>query len=91
MSSNSLCFMPTPKFETWYMEGKLIPNVHYVHLKDDYSDMLEKMEYYSKHEEQALAILKNAQAWVAKFQNKEFEKFLSIKVLEAYFKATKQL
>ncbi len=91
MSSNSLCFMPTPKFETWYMEGKLIPNVHYVHLKDDYSDMLEKMEYYSEHEEEALAILNNAQAWVARFQNKEFEKFLSIKVLEAYFKATKQL
>ena len=90
MSSNSLCFMPTPKFETWYMEGKLIPNVHYVHIKDDYSDMLEKMEYYIKHEEEALAIITNAQAWVARFQNQEFEKFLSIKVLEAYFKSTGQ-
>jgi len=91
LSSNSLCFMPTPKFETWFMEGKLIPNVHYVHLKDDYSDMLEKMDYYSKNEEQALTIIKNGQAWVARFQNEKLEKFLSIKVLEAYFKATNQI
>ena len=91
LSSNSLCFMPTPKFETWFMEGKLIPNVHYVHLKDDYSDMLEKMDYYSKNEEQALTIIKNGQAWVSRFQNEKLEKFLSIKVLEAYFKATNQI
>ena len=90
MSSNSLCFMPTPKFETWYMEGKLIPNVHYVHIKDDYSDMLEKMEYYSKNEDEALAVITNAQAWVARFQDQELEKFLSIKVLESYFKSTGQ-
>ena len=91
MSSNSLCFMPTPKFETWYMEGKLIPNIHYVHIKDDYSDMLEKMEYYSNYKEEALSIIKNAQAWVARFQNEEFERFLSIKVLDSYFKSTKQI
>ena len=91
MSSNSLCFMPTPKFETWYMESKLIPNVHYVHIKDDYSDMLEKMEYYATNESDAQEIVKNAQAWVARFQNKKFEKFLSLKVLEAYFKATNQI
>jgi hypothetical protein len=91
MSSNSLCFMPTPKFETWFMEGKLIPNVHYVHIKDDYSDMLEKMEYYSKNQEEALTIIKNAQAWVAQFLDEKLEKIISLKVLEAYFKSTKQL
>ena len=90
-SSNSLCFMPTPKFETWFMEGKLVPNVHYVHLKDDYSDLLEKMEYYTKHEEKALTIIKNAQAWVTRFQDKKLEKIISLKVLEAYFKSTKQV
>lgn len=89
-SSNSLCLMPTPKFETWFMEGKLIPNVHYVHLKDDYSDMLEKMEYYATHEEEALIIIKNAQNWVKRFQDKKLEKTLSLKVLEQYFKATNQ-
>ncbi len=90
MHSNSLCFMPTPKFETWFMEGKLTPNVHYVHLKDDYSDMLEKMEYYATHEEEALDIIKNAQNWVEMFRDEKLEKTLSLKILEQYFKATNQ-
>ncbi|MDE4959522.1 glycosyl transferase family 90, partial [Francisella tularensis subsp. holarctica] len=30
MNSNSLCFMNKPKYETWFMEGTLIPNHHYV-------------------------------------------------------------
>jgi len=90
-SSNSLCFMPTPKFETWFMEGKLIPNVHYVHLKDDYSDMLEKMDYYATHEDEALIIIKNAQNWVARFLDEKLEKIISLKVLETYFKSTNQI
>lgn len=89
-SSNSLCFMPTPKFETWFMEGKLIPNVHYVHIKDDYSDMLEKVEYYSKNEDEALKIIKNANDWVAQFKDKKLEKIISLLVLDKYFSVTNQ-
>ncbi|MGZ8190531.1 MAG: glycosyl transferase family 90, partial [Methylococcaceae bacterium] len=37
MSSNSVAVMPRPKYETWFMEGTLIPNVHYIEIKDDYS------------------------------------------------------
>ena len=90
MSSNSLCFMPTPKFETWFMEGKLIPNVHYVRIKDDYSDMIEKMEYYSKNENKALSIIQNAKKWVEQFKDDKLEKILSLKVLDSYFKSTGQ-
>ena len=28
MSSNSVAVMPRPEFETWFMEGRLIPNYH---------------------------------------------------------------
>lgn len=90
MSSNSLCFMPTPKFETWYMEGKLIPNKHYVHIEDDYSNLEEKMLYYSKNEDKALNIIENAHKWVSLFQDERLEKIISIKVLEKYFKITNQ-
>ena len=90
MSSNSLCFMPTPKFETWYMEGKLVPNFHYVHIKDDYSDMLEKMEYYEIHQDEAALIIRNAQKWTTIFKDKKLEKILSLKILESYFIATNQ-
>ena len=41
MSSNSVAVMPKPKYESWFMEGKLIPDYHYVLIKDDYSDFEE--------------------------------------------------
>ncbi len=90
MSSNSLCFMPKPKFETWFMEGKLKPNYHYVLIKDDYSDLLEKRNYFLLYPNKALEIIKNANNWTKKFQNYTLEKKLSIAVLNNYFKQTQQ-
>ena len=46
MSSNSLAVMPRPKYETWFMEGTLIPNYHYVLINDDYSDLEERLKHY---------------------------------------------
>ena len=46
MSSNSLAVMPKPKFESWFMEGLLIPDHHFVEIKRDYSDLEEKLNYY---------------------------------------------
>ena len=36
MSSNSVAVMPRPKYESWFMEGRLQPGVHYIEIKDDY-------------------------------------------------------
>ena len=36
MSSNSVCVMPKPKYESWFMEGKLEDGVHYIKVKDDF-------------------------------------------------------
>ncbi|WP_405606071.1 glycosyl transferase family 90 [Polaribacter sp. Asnod1-A03] len=91
MSSNSLCFMPKPKFETWYMEGKLIPNFHYVLIKDDYSDVEEKMNFYAKNTSEAEQIIKNAKSWTLQFKDKKLEKLLSILIINSYFQKTKQL
>ena len=90
MSSNSLCFMPKPKFETWFMEGKLIENYHYVLIKDDYSDLEEKMEFYSTNETESEKIVRNAQHWVQQFQDKKLEKTLSILTIHNYLQNTKQ-
>lgn len=90
MSSNSLCFMPKPKFETWYMEGKLIPNHHYVLIKDDYSDVEEKMNFYSKNRSEAEQIIKNAQSWTHQFKDVKLEKLISMLVMKKYFEETNQ-
>jgi len=91
MSSNSLCFMTRPTKETWFMEGLLKPNYHYVMLKNDCSDLLEKMDYYLAHEDEALAIIDNAHKWVVQFQNPRDEEIVSLLVLQKYFKMTGSL
>ena len=91
MSSNSIAVMPKPKYETWFMEGTLIPNHHYIEINDDYSDLEERLNYYIEHPDQAKMIIKNAHQHVHQFLNKKLEKLLSLLVLEKYFVQTGQL
>lgn len=90
MSSHSLCFMSKPKFETWFMEGRLQAGIHYVELKDDYSDLIEKMDYYLAHEDEALSIIKNANDYVEQFKDEKREQLISLLVAQKYFKQTGQ-
>lgn len=91
MSSNSLAVMPKPKYETWFMEGSLIPNYHYVLIKDDYSDLEERLNYYIEHVDEALQIIRNAHQYIAQFRNKEQEDLISLLVLKKYFEKTGQM
>lgn len=91
MSSNSIAFMPKPKYETWFMEGTLIPNYHYVLLRDDLSDMEEKIHYYAKHKEESLQIIQNAHAHVEQFKDKKREDIISLLVMKKYFQKSQQL
>ena len=90
MSSNSLCIMPKPKYETWFMEGTLISGLQYVEVKDDYSDLEEKIRYYTLHTSEAENIIQNAHKHVKRFQNKQMEDLLCLKVLERYTEITIQ-
>jgi hypothetical protein len=85
MSSNSLAFMPRPKFETWFMEGRLVPDHHYVLVRDDLSDLEEKIRYYTAHPEEAMKIIKNANDYVAQFMDAAREDLIALLVLKKYF------
>lgn len=91
MSSNSLCFMCRPKFETWFMEGILEPDVHYVALKDDYSDLTEKIDYFSSHTDHALEIIRRANLYVEQFKDQALENLLLLAVMRRYFTLSGQL
>lgn len=91
MSSNSLCMMTTPEYETWFMEGRLIPDHHYVHLQPDYSDLEEKLRYYTDNPDEAQAIIQNAHEYVKQFLNDKQEHLLSLLVLEKYFHQSGQI
>jgi hypothetical protein len=90
MSSNSLAVMPPPRYETWFMEGQLLPDVHYVAIKPDFSDLEERLRYYMEHPAEALQIIENAHRHVAQFQNRKREDFIAAMTLKKYFEKTDQ-
>lgn len=90
MSSNSIAVMPRPKFETWFMEGTLKPNYHYIEIKDDFSDLEEQLNYYIANPEEAEAIVRNAHAYISQFANPLVEDITSLLVLDKYFRETGQ-
>ena len=66
MSSNSVCIMPRPKFETWFKEqGMLIPNYHYILIKNDFSDIEEIFNTYKHNKDFCNQIIKNANEYVS--------------------------
>jgi hypothetical protein len=85
MSSNSIAVMPKPTYETWFMEGTLIADYHYIEIKKDYSDVEEKIKYYIEHTDKALRIIENAHEYIRQFQNKKREKLISLLTLKKYF------
>jgi hypothetical protein len=90
MSSQSIAVMPKPKYETWFMEGLLVADVHYIVIKDDYSDLEQRLNYYIKNQDKALQVIENANAYVQQFKDKENEAIISLLTLKKYFEKTNQ-
>ena len=85
LASNSLCFMPRPRRETWFMEGRLVAGRHYVPLADDFSDLEEKIDHYLGHPAEAREIIAHAQRYVAGFRDPATEDLVALLVLQKYF------
>ena len=88
MSSNSIAVTPRLTCETWFMEGTLKPNYHYIEVKDDFSDLEERLTYYIAHPEEAEAIIEHAHQYVNQFRDEERERLISLMVLRKYFEIT---
>ena len=90
LNSNSVVLMPKPLSTTWLMERKLIPNHHYILLKNDFSDLKAKLNWCMKNKKKCKNIIKNANNYMSQFSNKEIEEKLEEDVIKLYFeKVTK--
>lgn len=90
MSSNSIAVMTRPTCETWFMEGTLIPDYHYIQIKDDLSDLKEKLDYYIRRPDEAQQIIDHAHEYVAQFLDTRRERLIGMLVMEKYFRLTGQ-
>lgn len=90
MSSNSIAVCPRPEYETWFMEGTLRPDYHYIEICPDYSDLIDKMQFYIDHPAAAEAIIRNAHTYVDAFRNRRVELAAGILTFERYLYQTHQ-
>lgn len=88
MSSNSIAVMPKPTCETWFMEGRLIPDYHYIEVKPDFSDLEERLRYYIDHTDEAKQIIMHANEYVQQFKDTKREDLLEMLVVKKYIDLT---
>ncbi len=86
LNSNSVVLMTKPRITTWLMETTLEPNYHYVLLKDDFSDLEEKLNWCNNNQQKCIDIVKNANKFMSQFSNNDNELKLEIDVINNYFK-----
>lgn len=84
LSSNSLVIMAKPKIESWLMEGLLKPYIHYVPLKDDYSDLKDIINWCNENDEKCYQITINAKNFMKEFYNYNNEKLIFDNIKKYY-------
>lgn len=85
LNSNSLVLMAKPRCQSWLMESKLIPGFHYVLLKDDFSDLDEKIIWCNNHKNECKQIIKNANNYMKQFSNNTIETMIEETLITSYF------
>ena len=60
---NSVTLKVEPRFSDYFMGTQLQPGVHYVSIRDDLSDLLEKTLWIMLHPQESRQIIANARQW----------------------------
>lgn len=91
MASNMLVMSPRLHYETWFMEGRLQPDKQFVLLRDDFSDLEDKVAYYNENPEAAEDIISEAHRWLDQFADPTKERMIAARVLQKYFRLSGQI
>lgn len=89
--SNSVPIMAAPFIESWRMESQLIPFVHYVPLKNNYSDLDEKMEWCKKNQSKCKQIAYMSKIYALQFFDNEKEENICKGIIKKYISSMKNL
>lgn len=89
LASGSVVLMTKPHIESWLMESTLVDGVHYVRIKDDWSDLGTKVAWCRRNPDKCEAIASNARVFMHRFGSQNDEARLAVEVLKEYFARTK--
>jgi hypothetical protein len=84
LASNSVILMAPPEACTWLLEDRLIPGIHYVRVKDDWSDLESQLEWCRSHQSTCQEIAENARKFVNQFVDQSSEEALGAEVFRRY-------
>ena len=84
LNSNSLIFMAKPRCVSWLMEDQLIPNYHYILVRDDFSDLLERFQWCEANPLKCKQIIRNANTYMSMFSDQANEELIEKTVLTNY-------
>ncbi len=73
------------------MHSRLVPGVHFIEIKPDFSDVGEKIKHYTDHPDEAAAISRASKEWAAQFLDRRRESIISYLVVERFLACTGQL
>lgn len=85
MGSNSAPVLTRPKFETWFCESQLTAGRHYIEIKDDFSDLEEKIDYHLSHPKLTKEIADESKHYASQFMDLERQFSLANEVIDRYF------
>ena len=84
LNSNSIVFMAKPTCVSWLMEDQLVPNYHYILVKDDFSDLHDRYKWCEEHPSECLRIVQNANRYMSMFLDIGNELDIERRVLNTY-------
>lgn len=90
LNSNSVVIMTEPKFETWFCEAHLKPWIHYIPMKDDYSDLSSALEFVLSEHQRVEKIVENANKYCSQYFDTKRQFALGAMVMDNYFKLAKE-
>ncbi len=82
LASNSVPIMPKPRFHSWLCEPFLRPNFHYVEVRDDFSDLEQKIKWCIANDEICNGIAQNGKNFMYCNFNTEIERFVERELMK---------
>lgn len=87
--SNSTLIMPKPHWTSWTMEEKLKPNVHYLELNEDLSNLDELLNWAFENDELCKEIAQNGKNYASQFLDRNYDTEVRMMLLKEYAKRLK--
>lgn len=84
MASHSVLMAPSFQIESWFLEHRLRPYIHYLPIQDDFSDVQDQFNWAEQHPKECERIISNANQYVEQFLNESREKKVLSDVLRWY-------